>query len=553
MAEVYLYDSDTNDFSTIGIVGALIPTECTYKETANGNSTIHMVHPVDELGRYKEIKEDMILKVAVPVRTAPEIVSGVFISSVDVYTVKAGATKDQRSLYNHKDTSNKNAKVLKRIPVGSQINVIEKYSDDNYRWKCVYSYTEKKSKKSITGYIDHSQLRYSETRSISGNTGIETVAPSWSTKDQLFRIYNVEKDIDSVSIDAQHISYDLMYNLTGYDVNGSAAPQTVLDNVLSQCYESHDFTAKTNLIGDKAGFHYADKDPITAILDPDIGICARWRGQLIRDNYSLYILDQAGVNRGMRFEYGKNISGVTYTLDNSNQATALRPFGEDEKGRRLYLDRSYVCNATYTELVEVEDDTLGLVYMHGYKDKPYQRIYALECSDCTVNTKNGVTAAVVRARMRDQSLENMAAGAYKPSVSVSVDMVELGRSSQFADYADLLRVFLFDTIGVRHTAMGIDIESTVCEIEWDCILDSLSRFTLGIIMDQTASVASWQIQSVDSTKLISSASGTSAVIAYSLTENALNQASNASESAILAALQDPESNIYKAVEAIAKG
>ena len=54
MYEIYVYGpkEDDNDYSTAGLAGALTPTQCTFEEGGNEESTISMTHPLDEYGRY---------------------------------------------------------------------------------------------------------------------------------------------------------------------------------------------------------------------------------------------------------------------------------------------------------------------------------------------------------------------------------------------------------------------------------------------------------------------------------------------------------------------
>ena len=73
MSDIYVFSSneDNNDYSTMGLVGALEPTECKFEETANGDSLVTMTHPIDEFGKYTALVRDNILVIPVPVRTTP--------------------------------------------------------------------------------------------------------------------------------------------------------------------------------------------------------------------------------------------------------------------------------------------------------------------------------------------------------------------------------------------------------------------------------------------------------------------------------------------------
>jgi len=513
MGNVYIYEADADDFSTIGICGALTPKSCTFHEIANGMASVELEHPLDDLARYTCLQENRILKCDVPVRTTPEIASGAFVTVIEQYTVKNTATKANRYIYNKADPSAKKQKKLKLAPVGATISIIAKYSDDGRRWKCKYTWAEKKKKKTVnktvTGYIAHDSntLNYSETVTVANtSTGIEAVAPSWRIEEQLFRITSVEKSEKMVQVEANHITYDLMYNLTGYDQDGSKTLQQAGDGMLDACFDEHHYTFQTNIQGSKQGFHFRDKDPITALLDPETGLVPRWNGELIRDNYSFTVLDHAGVNRGMIFSYGKNVKGISVSIDFTDVATAIRPVGETEAGKPVYLTHSYLWDG---EKATALSDTNGIVYgrWHYLNNGvvecrlPHARIFPLEGEECKENKKEGPSIATIRNRLLDQAIAELRGGAEEPEATVDVDIQQLGYTQQWAMYRELEKVFLFDTVRVRHPALNIDLETPISEMEWDCLEDMPLKVHTGPIHDLTSSVASWQISSVNGAKL----------------------------------------------------
>ena len=80
-----------------------------------------------------------------------------------------------------------------------------------------------------------------------------------------------------------------------------------------------------------------ERKPIEALLDPENGFCARWGGELVRDDFELYFLRRAGRNRGARIEYAKNLLGVNMTVSDEQAATVVLPIGEKKDGSELYL------------------------------------------------------------------------------------------------------------------------------------------------------------------------------------------------------------------------
>ena len=100
---IYVYAKDATDFSTIGLVGALMPERCTYTESANGESRVEMLHPLDDSGKYKALEVGAILRLPVPVRNAPAIVEGnQTVTQVTHWRIKQdgnGQTAADRVLY----------------------------------------------------------------------------------------------------------------------------------------------------------------------------------------------------------------------------------------------------------------------------------------------------------------------------------------------------------------------------------------------------------------------------------------------------------------------
>ena len=522
MGDIYLYGANETDFDNIGICGALMANECKFNEIANGNATLTLTHPRDEYGKFALIERGMILKADVPVRTTPEITNGQYVTTVYEYTVLNTATKEQRKIWNTRDKTKDKRKCLKVAGKDKPIVVVKTFANANYFTKVKYTYKTKKKNKTVTGFIDPAALSEAYvTKTITATPdGMDAVADSWSIKEQLFRIESVEKTESEVTVTAHHISYDFMYNLTSYNADGTKTLQEALDGVFENTFEPHGFDAQTNITSSLTGFHYADKDPITALLDPDDGLVPRFDGELVRDNYMFTILDHAGTNRGYRIEYGKNMTGISWQIDETSIAGAIRPYGETKKGNKLYLNHSFIANDDYSELTQVSGDDQGLVYSPRYYtysngtltgSLPYTRIYAMQGDDCKATVDSGddaeasdITPAMVRTRLKDQALKALKDGADVPEVSISVDIKQLGNSVQYADFAELEKVFLFDTVLVYHRRMGILADAVVSAIEWDCIQDELTGITLGTIRDLSSSIASWQIVQLNGGKIMPS-------------------------------------------------
>ncbi len=465
MADIYVYDKACEDFTNFGLVGALTPTECTFEEEANGLSEITLEHPLDDFGRFTALQRDNLLIAEVPVRTTPEIQNGAIVTSVEKWTVKPEATitKAQRTIYRKQTGSSK----LKVVPGGTEVTVVQKPAEGRYKVKSRYG----------DGWMEPDGLNYAQTETIENKSqSIESVQPAWTVKPQIFRIYSVEKNIDSVTVSARHISYDLLYNLTTYKNEAAVSCKDALAGIMNGCVAAHEFEAYTNLEDTRAGLDWTRVNPINALLDPETGLTARYSAALVRDNWVLYVLHDPGLNRGVTVEYAKNMIGLTCTENAENVVTRIIPIGETKKGEDLLLE-----GTTWVDSLHIND-------------YPVPHIQELKCENCKVGT-DGVTTAIARARMREQAQAVFDNGGDLPEIDMSVEFVTLGDTAEYAQYKDLDRLFLWDYVIIRHKKLDLDVTARVAAIKWDCILGRMVSMEIGKVGKTLANtgITTWQI------------------------------------------------------------
>lgn len=474
---VYVYSWDNEDYSTIGECGALDAISCLFEEVGNGMSEITLDHPLDALGKYRYLQRDAVLKAWVPVRTTPEIENGAYVVQMERWTIAETTTKQQRYVYNKQEGGRR----VKTLAVGAEV-VVTKKPANSQRWKI-------KSGKT-SGWIAADGLENSKEIILPPDSaGIESAAPAWESREQLFRIYKVVKSDDGITVNARHISYDLLYNMTTFDTDIAVTLQETGEGVLGNCIDPHDFTFQTDIQGSQTGAHYVDVDPITAFLNPETGAAAAWNAQLVRDNFELSMLGNAGIDRGMRIEYARNLQGVTMDEDMDSVATCIRPVGENKDGSPLYLEGEGVLVSPYAD------------------QYPFERIYKLNCTDCKVGTNN-VTVDIARKRMEAQALAMFENGADQSVISVRVVFAQLGNTEKYRQYRNLEGVFLFDSVRVVHPRLGIGVSSSVVRIVWNCLRQKMNTVELGSLQALTPSVASWSIPSgVNGSKIASGTIG----------------------------------------------
>ena len=482
MSDIYVFgpnDSD-NDYSSFGLVGAILPTEATFDEAGNGDSSVSITCPIDEFGRYASLVKGNILLCPVPVRTTPEIQNGSCVTTVWTYKVKPLdqlTSKKQRTLYKKQKGSSR----LKIMNAGDIVTVVLKptsSSGSEERWKVKSKYG--------TGWIIPDGFELITEKKIDNNANaIQEVQSPWSVQPQRFRIYEVEKTIDEVTVQARHISYDLLYNLTTYKSDESVTLQTALDGVLNNCVNSdHGFTAYTNVANELAGLAYDGKNPIDAMLDPEEGLCAKYKVNLIRDNDELFFLNDPGMNRGVKIAYGKNMTGVTYTQSDDQVSTRIMPVGENKDGTPLYLS---------------DNPSERFVDSNNINNYPVIHVYRLDCDNCKVGQKdsNGskVTVAVARARMRKQAEDLLKTGVDNPTIKMEVEFVNLGDTEEYNQFKNLENCFLYDYLIIQHGKQDINVTAQIQEIEWDILTDTMKKVTIGTVGETLANmgITTWQI------------------------------------------------------------
>ena len=503
MGEVYIYPPGHEDFDTMGLCGSLTPTSCVHTEARNDLSEIQLEHPIDDNGRWKFIQNDYILKCDVSVRTVPPITpEGILVTAHEVWTIMTGTTKAQRNLYYHA-TGNKIRK--KNLSVGMNLPIIFKGED---RYKAVFTGRKKYRYKgqwrwkdfTYYGWIAKSAIQYTLTEDWPNDpAAIETIAPAWIVADQLFRIYRVELRDDGVTAYARHIFYDLLNNLTSYP-DGQTSCVDGMDGILGNCLVPTQFSGFTDVGGERVIDGWTRVNPVSALLDPETGAAALWSAELVRDNYDFFLLREAGLNRGVRIEYAKNLLGVSCEVDASDVVTRIVPVGKDKSGKDLLLTAgSY--NVDGTVYTIAADQTW--IDSPRASMSPSPHVQALTCSGECKETKT-VTKTMVHVRMIREALAALANDADLPKVSLKVEFLSLGDTEEYAQYRSLEDVFLYDRVRVKHPGIQLDVLTEVNRVEFDCLSEKFRSIELGSVrqdMRKTA-VASWQLPSIISGRKI---------------------------------------------------
>lgn len=307
---------------------------------------------------------------------------------------------------------------------------------------------------------DEERWKYIEEESI-------VSVPTFMGAGQLFRIDKIEKDDYGVSTIGYPIFYDsakevFLMNTRPTDKNG----QEALDLML----KGSKYSGKSDITSVSTAY-FERRNMLDALNGTDSPtFLERWGGEVLYDNYTVIVNKQVGGRYGVEVRYGKNMSGLTYTIDMSNVMTRIVPVaynGRMISGSTPWVDSSNINKYATVYIKEVKFEDVKLLSDLENEDDA-------EENDIICKSQTELETA-----LKNKCKEEYQNGADLPAVTLEVDMVQLSRTNEYSDVQMLEKVSLGDTVRCRHKKLDITTEARVIEIEWDCIKNTVSSVKLG--------------------------------------------------------------------------
>ena len=274
---------------------------------------------------------------------------------------------------------------------------------------------------------------------------------------QPFEIYDESRAIGGqVTFYAQHISYKAL----GVPIrpvtaqNAQAAVSLVASNAVISC----PFTLTTDMT---AAGTFAMEKPATlqnVLLGSSDSLVSVYGGDVLRDGYSIQLLEHRGANRGARIVYGRNLTDLTQEKSIAEMYDAVYPYyiSTDEDGG--------------TQLIELPDT---LVLVSASDKASAKKVYMLDLSGEFDDAPN--QSQILQATNEYISKN----GLNKPKVSLSLKYVDLSRTQEYADLKNLDHIELGDDVTVQFESLGVDVTARVSKIVYDCLLDANESIDVG--------------------------------------------------------------------------
>lgn len=280
----------------------------------------------------------------------------------------------------------------------------------------------------------------------------------YSKNKQLYRIYNVTKGMFSIKIKARHIFFDLVkrniLDARAVNLNGERALNTILQGTR---YTGH---SDINIINTA---YFVQTNIVAAINgDKDNTFRNRWGGEMLYDNFDIYINHRIGADYGVKVRYGVNMENVDLDINRDEIITRAYPIAFDGK----MLPEKYIDSQ--------------LINKYPFICEGYVDMSDLKLKDSNSEDDEGFeTEEELFNAMRERMLQIYDSGIDKPKVSGSVKMVNLENTIEYKDFKNLVNVGIGDTVTVRHKNIDVDMKTRAIAIEWDIISEKYTDVEFG--------------------------------------------------------------------------
>lgn len=451
MRGIPIYEANETDFGTNGL-GLLYPLSCEVECNSDALYELTIEMPLVPGDKYSLLQPQRILKAVVPVPEAPVVHEydgdPDEPSSGEIWRIKG------RSRVNLRQKPTSNSKSL-GVYGPAEMLLLQKTTPNWYHVQILDG--------GAVGYMRSSYLEY--VRPASGGGG-DDVVPDIS-RTQLFRIYSVNMSTQQQKVTAKalHIFYDLSGNI----LDGEYKPekedvQTVIATAFSML-DDNDFALYIGDIEGEITGDYSYKSFVEVLLNPSDGILSQIDAQLLRDNYSIYIVPMEHKDRGVQIRRGKNLRSLTVDIDTSEMVTRVLPVGEKSNGDPLYIDSKYVIspNAGRYPLMATKQIKYDVKVESGGE----------------YPTEQAAKEAIQRMAEEEFSVSHID----EPAYGMTVDFQMMEDVPEYAQFAKLQKIFMHDLVTVQDAVLGVDTQLEVSAFIWNVLLEKFNSLTIGVLLD----------------------------------------------------------------------
>ena len=447
-----VYTPDCTDFSGNGL-GTISPSSAQVKETLNGEYELEVVHPLDDVGKWHRLVEGNIIRAPVPAGVTPQVALSYKEYSEGKAIYRINTSRNPLVL---RSSTGSKYKKLGKYKKGKLVIVLEQTTDTLWEVVC---------QDGKRGYMPAASLAFVRNTSDYADAAGE-VLEARQLRDQPFRIYRVVPELDKVTAYARHVFYDLSENMVKkLEALETTTGKTVVDQLSAVCLSEHDFTFYSDLSTTAEEVLYENKNPVDILLG-DEGIVAKYTGELQRDWFDVFVVERVGSDTNIQIRQGKNLTGIKYDVDMSDVVTRIMPTGEDKDGKVLYLPEVYI-------------DSPNIA---SYPAPKWIHLAVSDCKEVTKGKKKKTKAACY-TQMREAAQAEFDKGCDLPTVTVTVEFIDVTQTEEYRQYSFLQSIFLGDTVRVIAKRVGVEVSMRMTAYTYNCLTRQYEKMTLGTVED----------------------------------------------------------------------
>ena len=433
---------------------------CTVTETLNGEWELTLVHDIDERGKWTRLSEGCILRAPVPAAMTPSVDLVTQQYQTSTYDVQIYKITTRSGPLHLRSGTGTNYKILGKYKKGREVIVLNKTTSS---W---YEVTAPDGKH---GYMASQYLTFqrTETQTVQSNVGFRNqVIEARQLRDQPFRIYRVVPELDKITVYARHIFYDLLDNMIqSLKPSPSAVGASVVQSLSGACLSSHDFSFYSDLTSTAEDVEWENVNPVVAMLGEN-GLVSKYGAELARDWYDVFLVRRVGNDTDVSIRERKNLTGISYDVDETDVVTRIMPTGEDADGNVLYLPELYI-----------DSPNIG-----AYTHPKWIHLSVSEAKEVT-DGDEPKSKSQCYAEMRKAAQAEFDADCDLPTVTLKVDFVNCSDAEEYKQYAALTDIFLCDSVRVVARRIGVEVSMRMTQYTYDCLTRKYTSVTLGTAAD----------------------------------------------------------------------
>ena len=433
---------------------------CTVTETLNGEWELTLVHDIDERGKWTRLSEGCILRAPVPAAMTPSVGLVTQQYQTSTYDVQIYKITTKSGPLHLRSGTGTNYRILGKYKKGREVIVLNKTTSS---W---YEVTAPDGKH---GYMASQYLTFqrTETQTVQTNVGFRNqVIEARQLRDQPFRIYRVVPELDKVTIYARHIFYDLLDNMIkSLKPSPSAVGASVVQSLSGACLSTHDFSFYSDLTSTAENVEWENINPVEAMLGEN-GLVSKYGAELARDWYDVFLVRRVGNDTDVSIREKKNLTGISYDVDETDVVTRIMPTGEDADGNILYLPELYLDSPN----------------LNAYTHPKWIHLPVSEVKEVT-DGDEPKSKAQCYTEMRKAAQTEFDAGCDLPTVTLKVDFINCSDAEEYKQYAALTDIFLGDSVRVVARRIGVEVSMRMTQYTYDCLTRKYTSVTLGTAAD----------------------------------------------------------------------